>query len=151
MCLAAAATSAACASSGAAGTRAVDDGIYEFITRTGGYGDLTGRITLLNGEISLQPNQAQCREDPSRVSVEQFYFLCDYASDIENLTFSIDRRRPLTRSMWAGFVRQTRTRSVCDQYVTQNGRQVCVRTRQESYEVRAQVGGPLTFRPHPVS
>jgi hypothetical protein len=146
----AAAASAACASSGAR-NRPVDDGIYEFTARTGGYGDLIGRLTLLDGEVSLQPMQGQCRVDPSQASVELFYFLCDYSTEIENLSFTIDRRLPLTRSLWRGFVRQTRTRSVCDQYATQNGRQVCVRTRQESYEERARVGGPLTFRPQPVS
>jgi hypothetical protein len=142
----AATTSVACASSGAR-SAPLEDGTYEFITRTGGFGDLTGRLTLRDGQPSLQPLQGQCREDPSRTGVERFRFLCDIGSEIENVTLTIDRRLPLTRSVWSGFVRQTRTRSVCDQYAMENGRQVCVRTREETYEVRTPVSGPLTFVP----
>lgn len=142
--------SAACASSGARNVP-VQDGTYEFITRTGGYGDLTGRLTLRDGQPSIQPLQGQCREDPSRAGVERFRFICDVGSELENVTFTIDRRLPLTRSVWGGVVRQTKTRTVCDQYAMENGRQVCVRTREETYEVRTSVSGPLTFAPHPVA
>ena len=142
----AASASGACASSGKPGVP-VQDGTYEFVTRTGGFGDLTGRLTLRDGQTSIQPLQGQCREDPSRTGVERLRFLCDVGTEIENVTFTIDRRLPLTRSVWGGFVRQTRTRTVCDQYAMENGRQVCVRTREETYEVRTPVSGPLTFVP----
>jgi len=128
----------------------VADGIYEFITRTGERGELRGRLMLIAGEVTLEPEFGTCRVDAAYASLERQRFLCDNTSEVENLALLVDRRFPTTRSRWTGTVRERRTRTVCVQYTTQNGRQVCVRTETQTYEVRSAVSGPLTFRPRPV-
>lgn len=131
--------------SGGASADVVEDGVYEFQTRTGRQGDLRGRMTLVGDQISLQPDEGTCRLDTQLPSIERVRYLCDNNSEVEQLTIVVDRRNPTRRSSWAGVVTQTRTRTVCDQYANQNGRRVCVRSREERQEVRTPVGGPLTF------
>jgi hypothetical protein len=141
------AVAGACASSGSTTTTPrTEDGVYEFIGRTGEHAELRGSLIVAGGELLLEPEQGICRVDFQNVVSEKTRFLCDNTSEIEDLAFLIDRRTPLMRSTWTGSVRQKRQRTVCVQYAIQNGRQVCVRSATETYETRVQLRGPLTFR-----
>ena len=140
----------ACASAGPAPSGArTPDGIYDFIGRTGENAELRGTLTIAGGDLLLAPEQGICRVDATSINPEKTRFLCDHVSDIENLALVIDRRVPTMRSSWTGSVRQRRQRTICVQYAVQNGRQVCVRTQTETYEVRVGVSGPLTFNRRP--
>lgn len=141
---------AGCASASTRTDVPTPDGIYEFITRTGETGELRGKLVVVGGELSMEPDQGICRVDAAYASMERVRFVCDNVSEVEDLALVVDRRFPVTRSMWTGTVRRTRTRQVCVAYATQNGRQVCVRTETQTYEERAAVRGPLTFRPRPI-
>ncbi|MBL8961810.1 MAG: hypothetical protein JNJ98_18260 [Gemmatimonadetes bacterium] len=141
----------ACAGGPPPASGITDDGIYDFTASTGEATPLRGSLTILAGALSLQPEIGTCRVDQAFASAERSRFLCDNTSDIERLAFLIDHRFPLTRSTWAGSLRQKRTRTVCAQYATQNGRQVCVQTRTETVEVTVPLSGRLTFRPRPAS
>ena len=125
------------------------DGIYDFTTRTGEVGELRGRLVVVGGELSMEPDQGICRVDAAFVSFERQRFLCDNTSEVEDLALVVDRRFPLTSSIWTGIVQRTRTRQVCVAYATRDGRQVCVRTETQTYRERAAVRGPLTFRRRP--
>lgn len=127
------------------------DGTYDFFARASDRTELRGSLIVLAGTHSLRPENGICREDQLVVSAESTRYICDHSSDVEDLVFVVDRRFPLTRSMWTGRVRQRKQRTVCAQYAIQNGRQVCVRTTQEWYEEVTSVRGPMTFRPRPVS
>ncbi len=138
----------ACSGNPSPGTlKPADDGIYEFIANTGDRTPLRGRLTIVAGEISLEPEVGICRVDTAYSSLERTRYACDNVSDIERLAFVMDNRNPLTRSSWTGQVRQRRTRTVCVEYATQNGRRVCVRTQTETYDAMVPVSGRLTFRP----
>jgi hypothetical protein len=127
------------------------DGIHDFTASTGEATPLRGTLTIVAGELSLRPEFGTCRIDQAFASSERTRYLCDHSSDVEQLAFLVDHRFPLTRSSWTGRVRQQRTRTVCARYATQNGRQVCVETRNETVEVTVPLSGRLVFRPRPVS
>jgi hypothetical protein len=124
----------------------VQEGTFDFFGRAGERVELRGAITIIEGEVRLNPEAGLCREDLLWVSAERVRFTCDTSSDLESLAFVIDKRYPLTRSTWSAHVRQRRTRTVCVQYSVQNGRRVCVRTETEWYDEITPMGGPLTFR-----
>jgi hypothetical protein len=128
-----------------------DDGIYDFTASTGEATPLRGSLTILAGALTLRPEFGSCRVDQAFASAERTRYLCDNTSEVERLAFLIDHRFPLTRSTWTGSIRQKRTRTICAQYATQNGRQVCVQTRTETVEVTESLSGRLTFRPRPAS
>lgn len=127
------------------------DGIYEFTASTGEAQPLRGALTVVAGSLGLRPEFGTCRIDHAYASSERTRYLCDHNSEIDQLAFLIDNRAPLIRSTWAGRVRQRRTRTVCAQYATQNGRQVCVQQRTETYEVVVPVSGRLIFRTRPTA
>ena len=141
----------ACAGGPSPASGITDDGIYDFTASTGEATPLRGSLTIVAGDLTLRPEFGSCRVDQAFASTERSRFLCDNTSDVERLAFLIDHRFPLTRSTWAGSMRQKRTRTVCAQYATQNGRQVCVQTRTETVEVSVPLAGRLTFRPRPAS
>ena len=140
---------AACASSPKAAPPAVKDGVYEFMTSTGERGELRGRMVYAGEVVSIEPELGICRLDGAFASAERLRYLCDNTQEVEHLALLIDKRYPTTRSAWTGSVRVRRTRTVCVQYATQNGRQVCVRSETQTYEERVTLSGPLTFRPAP--
>jgi hypothetical protein len=58
-----------------------------------------------------------------------FRYACDGA------VLSFDSRNPVRSSRWSATVRQQRRREVCAERAVRNGREVCVRTAIETYEV----------------
>lgn len=134
---------AACKSGGGGGTPA-QDGMYDFVARTG-RNDLRGTLLWMSGEASINAEIGYCRADPLQTDMQTYRYMCETGDELRNLVYIIDRRFPLTRSRWRAVVQQTRQRQVCVRYETRNNRQVCVQYRQESYEVSVPVGGPMTF------
>jgi hypothetical protein len=145
-----AAGGAGCASRGTAAPAArTEEGTYDFFARAGERTDLRGSLLVLAGSLMLQPENGTCREDLLVVDSEKSRYICDHTSDVENLVFVLDKRYPLTRSVWMGSMRQRRQRTVCAQYAIRTAAGG-VRTSVEWYET-SQLRGPMTFRPRPVT
>lgn len=147
--LACAAAMGGCARPRAGDAPRVIDGTWEFTASTGESVPLRGTLVILDGTYALRPSFGSCRIDTASPSMQRTRFLCDNTSTVERLAFVIDHDAPLTRSTWTGVVRQSRERTVCTQYITQNNRQVCVASRKETVITTAPLSGPLSFRPRP--
>lgn len=58
-----------------------------------------------------------------------------YRFACEGAVLAFDRRNPVRSSKWYATVRQQRRREVCAERAVRSGREVCVRTTIETYEV----------------
>lgn len=134
---------AACKSGSGGGTPA-QDGLYDFVARTG-RNDLRGTLLWMSGEVSINAEIGYCRADPMQTDMQTYRYICETGDELRNLVYIIDRRFPLNRSRWRAIVQQTRQRQVCVRYEIRNNQRVCVQYRTESYEVSVPIGGPLTF------
>jgi hypothetical protein len=61
-------------------------------------------------------------------------------------TLEFDKRNPIRSPTWSSTIGVRKTRRVCANYVTRNGRQVCERTTMEAYETTESRSGPIQVR-----
>jgi hypothetical protein len=72
---------------------------------------------------------------------------CRNAIASDPVHFTIDVKNPVSRSTWEMTVKEQRQRSVCVEYGNRGGRNVCVRTQVQSYDVVVPYSGALFVRP----
>ena len=140
----------ACASSGntppASESSSVErEGIYEYVANLPGQ-QVRGKMMVLADTVTLEPVADYCRATLRPPDPLAYHFTCNGPGSFEQLTFTIGRRNPAQLSNWRASYRVQRQREVCVRYETRDGRQVCVQTQRETYEVTESRSGRLQVR-----
>ena len=141
---------AACASSGSAReagapASAAVEGRYDYIANLPGQ-QVRGTMLVLADTIIVEPQTEYCRPAVGAPDPLRIFYTCLGPGSFEQIRLSIDRRSPVQLSKWSATYRVQRQREICTQYVTRDGRQVCVATRPEFYETTESRSGSLQVR-----
>lgn len=146
-----AATLLACASGGSntvnRETPASVEGTYDFVASTPGQ-PVRGTLQVTADTMffgAVEGCDSNIRSEPignaSHAGV--FRYACNSA------VLEFDRRNLVRFSKWSATVQQQRLRQVCAQRAVQNGREVCVRTEMERYEVPESRSGTIQVTRRP--
>ena len=121
------------------------EGVYDYTANLPGQ-QLRGKLRVIGDTVTLDPMADYCRPTVRAPDPLAFHFSCNGPGSYESIQFRIDRRNPVQLSKWSAIYRVQRTREVCMRYETQAGRQVCVQTKQETYETDETRSGTLQVR-----
>jgi hypothetical protein len=138
-----------CASGGSTTSRDVApaEGTYDFVATVPGQA-VRGTLQVAADTMFFSPVEgcnSNIRTEPighaSNAGV--FRYACSSA------VLEFDRRNPVRSSKWSATVQIRRRREVCAERAVRNGREVCVRTEFETYEVNENRSGliQVTRRP----
>jgi hypothetical protein len=118
------------------------DGTYEFIASVTGR-RVEGKVHIVGDTMLFDPdNDCSSNLSPPGIFVApRDYNFIRYSCN--GVVLDFDRRNPVQSSKWFAGVPVRRQRQVCAQYAVQNGRQVCVRNRTETYETTESRSGKL--------
>jgi hypothetical protein len=120
--------------------------VYEYVANMPGqqYG---GTLRVVADTMLVEPAAEYCRPVTGVPDPLTIRYSCLGAGRYDSFLLQLDRRNPVQFSKWTAYVRVQRQRTVCAQYATDaQGRQVCVRTRTETYEVTESRSGRLEVR-----
>lgn len=141
------ATFTACASAGnTAASRAAQgpiEGAYEFFASVPGGQRVVGKFHVVADTIVFdQSNDCSSKLSPPGpfVAPHDRNFV---RYSCNGVVLDFDRRNPVQSSKWYAGLLVRRQREVCAQYAVQNGREVCVRNKTETYETTESRSGKL--------
>jgi hypothetical protein len=118
------------------------EGTYEFVASVAGQ-RVVGKVHVVENTILFdQGNDCSSNFSPPGAFVaprdDNFIrYSCN------GVVLDFDRRNPVQSSKWFAGLLVQRQRQVCAQYAVQNGRQVCIRNRTETYETTESRSGKL--------
>jgi len=118
------------------------DGTYEFFASVTGQ-RVEGTVHVVADTILFDPGN-DCSSNlspPGPFVAPRDYNFVRYSCN--GVVLDFDRRNPVQSSKWFAGVLVRRQREVCAQYAVQNGRQVCLRNRTETYETTESRSGKL--------
>lgn len=121
------------------------EGVYDYTANLPGQ-QVRGKLRVIGDTVTLDPMGDYCRPSVRAPDPLAFHFSCNGPGSYESIQLRIDRRNPVQLSKWSAIYRVQRTRDVCMRYETQAGRQVCVQTKQETYETNETRSGTLAVR-----
>lgn len=145
------ATLLSCASGGNTATSrdiaAPIEGTYDFVASTPGQ-PVRGTLQVTADTMffgAVEGCDSNIRSEPigNASNGGVFRYACNSA------VLEFDRRNLVRFSKWSATVRQQRLRQVCAQRAVQNGREVCVRTEMERYEVPESRSGTIQVKRRP--
>ena len=124
------------------------EGTYEFVANLPNQ-QVRGTLNIVGDTVTVDPVSDHCRPVIAPPDPLFIKYACQGTGSYEELTLSIDRRKPVQLSRWAATYRVTRQRQICIQYDTRNGQRVCVQTQTETYEATETKTGNLQVRRAP--
>ena len=105
---------------------------------------MRGTLQVMGDRVLLEPASGTCRAIESTDAVVRF--ACIGSGRYEQLSLLINRRKPAEGSYWSVSYLVQRSREVCQEYGLVSGRQVCVRSWTEYYDVAQGKTGKLRVR-----
>ena len=126
------------------------EGVYDYLANLPGQ-QVRGRMRVIGDTITVEPVADYCRPTVRAPDPLAIHYSCNGPGSFESIQLRFDRRNPVQLSKWSATYRVRRTREVCVRYETRGGQQVCVQTKQESYETDESRSGTLTVRRVPSS
>ena len=121
------------------------EGVYDYTANLPGQ-TVRGKLRIIGDTITVDPMTDYCRPTVRSPDPLAFHYSCNGPGSFESIELRIDRRNPVQLSKWSATYRVQRQREVCMRYETQAGRQVCVQTKQETYETDESRSGTLQVR-----
>ena len=105
---------------------------------------MRGTLQIVGDRILLEPASGTCRAIETTGPVVQF--VCNGSGRYEQMSIRINRDKPAEGSTWSASYLVQRSREVCQEYGLVQGRQVCVRSWTEYYDVTQGKAGKLRVR-----
>jgi hypothetical protein len=105
---------------------------------------MRGTLQVMGDRVLLEPASGKCRAIESSDAV--VHFSCTGSGRYEQMSIRINRRKPAEGSTWSASYLVQRSREVCQEYGVVSGRQVCVRSWTEYYDVAQGKSGKLRVR-----
>jgi hypothetical protein len=121
------------------------EGTYDYIANLPGQ-QVRGKLRVIGDTVLVEPESDYCRPTVGTPDALRIQYTCNGPGSFEQIRLFIDRRSPAQLSKWSATFRVQRRRDVCVRYAIQNGRQVCVETRTETYETTESRSGTLQVR-----
>jgi hypothetical protein len=122
--------------------------MFEYLARIQG-NEIRGHFAVSGKIVIFDLPDGTCRPTSApdwTATTTSARYECRSALAPEAVHFTIDVRNPMGRSQWQMTVREQRQRSVCIEWTQRGGRNVCVRTQSQPYEVVVPYSGPLVVR-----
>jgi hypothetical protein len=140
----------ACASSGRTASHDVAasvDGTYDFVATVPGQA-VRGTLQVAADTMffsAVEGCNSNIRSEP--IGHASYAGVFRYACSSAVLEF--DRRNPVRSSKWSATIQNKRRREVCAERAVRNGREVCIRTEIETYEVPESRSGSIQVTRRP--